>query len=75
MEPKEKSTFIGDENIVKCATVMTDHGVFILQWRYKIAESMLDLVYMYNFIALRKLEIKPTNQWKDLITKHCETRM
>ena len=69
MEHKEKGISIGDENMVKCATVRPlIYSVFISQWMYKIAESMLDLVCIYIYIVLWKLEIKPKNQWKVMIT-------
>ena len=47
MKQKEKGIFIGDENLVKCATVRPlIYSVFISQWLYKIAESMLELLYI-----------------------------
>ena len=53
MEWKEKGIFIGGENMVKCAPVRPlIYSVFISQWLYKIAQSMLDLVCIYIYIAL-----------------------
>ena len=49
MEQKEKGICIGDKNMVKCATFRPlIYSVFISQWLYKIAESMLDLVCIYT---------------------------
>ena len=53
MGQKEKGIYIGDENMVKCATVRPlIYSVFISQYLYNIAESMLDIICIYIYIVL-----------------------
>ena len=53
MDHKETGIFIVSENMVKCVTVTINHiWCFSLQLLSKIAELMLDVIFIYIYIVL-----------------------